>query len=102
LESQGLGQGQKTIRVEFHRPFFVGLLEINDWTGPWIKHPIAPVEKHIWFRKTFTLRDKAASAFIYVASVGYHELYVNGQKVDARVLAPSLTRLDKRVLYVTL
>ena len=81
--------------------YSMGLLESNDWNGSWIKHPTAPVEKQIWFRKTFTLREKAASAFIYVASVGYHELYVNGQKVDARVLAPSLTRLDKRVLYVT-
>ncbi len=81
--------------------FSMGLLEPSDWTGPWIKHPTAPVEKQIWFRKTFTLRNKAASAFVYVASVGYHELYVNGQKIDARVLAPSLTRLDKRVLYVT-
>ena len=79
----------------------MGLLEPGDWTGPWIKHPTAPVVDHIWFRKTFTLREKAASAFIYVASVGYHELYVNGQKVDARVLAPPLTRLDQRVLYVT-
>ncbi len=81
--------------------FSMGLLEPDDWTGPWIRHPTAPAVDHIWFRKTFTLRDKAALAFIYVASVGYHELYVNGQKVDARVLAPSLTRLDKRVLYVT-
>ena len=81
--------------------FSMGLFELADWTGPWIKHPTAPVEKQIWFRKTFSLRDKAASAFIYVASVGYHELYVNGEKVDTRVLAPSLTRLDKRVLYVT-
>ncbi|HZZ26891.1 MAG TPA: family 78 glycoside hydrolase catalytic domain [Pirellulales bacterium] len=79
----------------------MGLLEPNDWTGPWIEHPTAPEEKHIWFRKNFSLRDRAASAVIYVASVGYHELYVNGQKVDARVLAPTLTRLDKRVLYVT-
>ena len=81
--------------------FSMGLLEPKDWTGPWIKHPTAPKEKHIWFRKTFTLQKKAASAFIYVASVGYHELYINGHKVDSRVLAPSLTRLDKRVLYVT-
>lgn len=81
--------------------FSMGLLAPTDWTGSWIKHPNAPVVDHIWFRKTFTLRDKAASAFIFVASIGYHELYVNGQKVDARVLAPSLTRLDKRVLYVT-
>jgi alpha-L-rhamnosidase len=81
--------------------FSMGLIETNDWTGPWIKHPTARKEQQIWFRKTFSLRDKAASAFIYVASVGYHELYVNGQKVGARVLAPSLTRLDRRVLYVT-
>ncbi len=81
--------------------FSMGLLEPGDWTGPWIKHPAAAKEKHIWFRKTFALREKAASAFVYVATVGYHELYVNGQKIDPRVLAPSLTRLDKRVLYVT-
>jgi alpha-L-rhamnosidase len=81
--------------------FSMGLLDANDWTGPWIKHPTAAKEKQIWFRKTFALREKAASAFIYVASVGYHELYVNGRKVDPRVLAPALTRLDKRVLYVT-
>ena len=80
--------------------FSMGLLEPKDWTGPWIKHPTAPKEKHIWFRKRFTLQKRAASAFIYVASVGYHELYVNGHKVDSRVLAPSLTRLDKRILYV--
>ena len=71
--------------------FSMGLLEPGDWTGPWIKHPTAPAVDHIWFRKSFVLRGKAASAFIYVASIGYHELYVNGQKVDARVLAPSLT-----------
>jgi alpha-L-rhamnosidase len=81
--------------------FSMGLLNASDWTGPWIKHPTARVTQQIWFRKTFTLRDKSASAFIYVASVGYHELYLNGQKADTRVLAPSLTRLDKRVLYVT-
>ncbi|HTW94734.1 MAG TPA: family 78 glycoside hydrolase catalytic domain, partial [Tepidisphaeraceae bacterium] len=81
--------------------FSMGLLNAADWTGPWIRHPTAPAGKQIWYRKTFALRDKTACALIYVASVGYHELYVNGQKVDARVLAPSLTRLDKRVLYVT-
>ena len=81
--------------------FSMGLLEPKDWSGPWIKHPTAAKEKHLWFRKTFALGEKAASAFVYVATVGYHELYVNGQKVDPRVLAPSLTRLDTRVLYVT-
>jgi alpha-L-rhamnosidase len=81
--------------------FSLGLLDPADWTGPWINDPAAAKVDHIWFRKTLSLPEKPASAFIYVASVGYHELYVNGQKVDSRVLAPTLTRLDKRVLYVT-
>jgi alpha-L-rhamnosidase len=81
--------------------FSMGLLNPDDWKGDWIKHPTATPEKHIWFRKILTLDTQAASAFVYVASVGYHELYVNGQKADERVLAPALTRIDKRVLYVT-
>jgi alpha-L-rhamnosidase len=36
-----------------------------------------------------------------VASLGHHELYVNGQKADDRVLAPALTNFDKRLFYVT-
>ncbi len=81
--------------------FSMGLLSPDDWTGPWIQQPTGSNEDDIWYRKTFTLPGKPALAFIYVASIGYHELYVNGRKVDARVLAPSLSRLDKRVLYVT-
>ena len=34
----------------------------------------------------------------YVGSYGYHELYVNGEKVSADVLAPSVSELSKRVL----
>lgn len=81
--------------------FSMGLLDVADWKGPWIKHPDAPVEKHIWFRRNLTLEETPATAFIHVATVGYHELYVNGRKVDDRLLGAPLSRLDKRVLYVT-
>ncbi len=81
--------------------FSMGLLQASDWKGPWIRHPDAPVEKHIWFRKNLTVDGPLASAFIHVASVGYHELYVNGKKIDDHHLAPAATRLDKRVLYMT-
>ncbi|TDL99750.1 MAG: hypothetical protein C4K58_00395 [Flavobacteriaceae bacterium] len=80
--------------------FSIGLLQNSDWKGIWMQHPTASDEKHIWFRKDFTLNQNTETAFVYVASVGYHELYINGKKVDDRVLAPSLTRLNKRVLYV--
>ena len=81
--------------------FSMGLLSPSDWKGCWIKHPDASPEQHIWFRKSFSLEQSAENAFLHIASMGYHELYVNGRKADNRVLAPALSRLDKRVLYVT-
>ena len=58
----------------------MGLLQKEDWTGPWIKHPDAPTAKHLWFRKNLILDKAVRSAFIHVASLGYHELYVNGTR----------------------
>ena len=81
--------------------FSMGLLAPGDWKGSWIQHPAASNDPDIWYRKTFRLPAKPVSAYLYVASVGYHEVYVNGRKIDARVLAPALSRLDKRILYVT-
>ncbi|KAA6300369.1 MAG: hypothetical protein EZS26_003494 [Candidatus Ordinivivax streblomastigis] len=81
--------------------FSLGLLKRSEWKGDWIKHPEAPEKQHTWFRRKITINDKAASAFIHIASTGYHELYINGCKADERVLAPVLARLDKRVLYIT-
>ncbi len=81
--------------------FSMGLLEQDDWKGSWIMHPYAAAEKHIWYRKNLKLEQKPRFAYLHLASLGYHELYVNGKKVDDSVLAPTLTRLDKRVHYVT-
>ncbi len=36
-----------------------------------------------------------------MASIGYHELYVNGRKVGDAVLAPAVTDHGKRARYVT-
>ena len=81
--------------------FSIGLLHRSDWKGEWIQHPAASPEKHVWFRKQIVLQSAAAGAFAYIAACGYHELYVNGVKADKRVLAPAVSRLDKRILYVT-
>jgi alpha-L-rhamnosidase len=82
--------------------FVTGILDPDEWNAAaWIHHPDAPRVKHIWFRKNLKLDDESDVAFIHVASLGHHELYVNGQKADDRVLAPALTNFDKRVFYVT-
>lgn len=83
--------------------FTMGLTR-DDWKGEWIDFPGARAESHVWFRKEVELpdgMDAAADCFAYVASLGYHELWVNGEKADDRVLAPAVSRIDKRVFYVT-
>ena len=52
------------------------------------------------FRKVFKA-DKSGEAILYVTSLGYHEVYVNGKKVSEAVLLPAVSQLDKRSIIVT-
>ncbi|NIM97052.1 MAG: family 78 glycoside hydrolase catalytic domain [candidate division Zixibacteria bacterium] len=90
----------------------MGLLNPPDWSAKWIgtKQQFVEVKglppegnylSDPWFRKEIILREKPWWATIYVASVGYHELYVNGKKVTDAVLMPSVADHTKRALYVT-
>jgi alpha-L-rhamnosidase len=81
--------------------FTIGLLNPSDWNGEWIRHPDADELKHVWYRKNFDLTEKPRQAFAHVCSIGYHELYVNGQRLGTQVLSPSVTNLEKRALYLT-
>lgn len=85
-----------------------GLFDEKDWTADWIGcdilyDPSLP-ECNIpdpWFRKSFDLKKKPERAVMFVASVGYHELYVNGEKIGDEVLAPAVTDHTKRARYIT-
>jgi hypothetical protein len=90
----------------------MGLLHASDWKASWIGSPDAlqklpkdppsnNTQPDPWFRKTFDLPEAPSRAVIYVASVGYHELYVNGQKIGDCVLEPSTSDLSKRARYIT-
>jgi alpha-L-rhamnosidase len=50
-------------------------------------------------RKQFEWQQGAA--LLYVNSLGYHEVWLNGQKVGDCVLAPAMAQFNKRSLYVT-
>ena len=81
--------------------FTVGLLSKADWKAQWIGMASANDHDEPWIRKRFSLDGKPSRALIYVGSIGYHELYVNGKRVGDRVLSPSVSYLAKRALYVT-
>ncbi len=81
--------------------FSMGLLQRSDWQGDWIRYKEADNIKHIWYRKNFSLKKVPSVAFVHLCSIGYHELYVNGDRIGTRVLSPGVTNLEKRALYVT-
>ena len=84
-----------------------GLFNANDWKAQWIgsdeMYNRAAIENNItdpWFRKTVELSKRPGKATIFVASVGYHELYVNGERIGDEVLAPAVSDHTKRARYV--
>ena len=44
--------------------------------------------------------EKAGKALLYVTSLGYHEAFLNGEKLSDAVLQPAVSQLDKRSLIV--
>ena len=81
--------------------FSMGLLKQTDWKGDWILKSDQKKTDHNWYRKNVTLSDKAESAFVFVGSFGYHELYVNGEKITKNVMNPVSTYMKKRIAYLT-
>jgi alpha-L-rhamnosidase len=81
--------------------FTIGLIKPEDWKGQWISKADQQKTDHNWYRKTFKLEQDPQSALVYVASYGYHELYVNGEKVTDNVMNPALSYMKKRIPYLT-
>ena len=86
-----------------------GLFFQNEWTAKWIgSSQLFDYQKSNgncniddpWLRKTFHLEGKPTKATLFVASVGYHEVYVNGEKIGSNVLTPAATDHTKRARYM--
>jgi alpha-L-rhamnosidase len=81
----------------------MGLIKPADWRGKWIGTTAGtgPDKATPWFRKVFSIPSQPRSAYVYVASIGYHEVYINGRKAGDAVLTPSVSHLGRRVRYLT-
>ncbi|MBK9389578.1 MAG: family 78 glycoside hydrolase catalytic domain [Bacteroidetes bacterium] len=77
--------------------FSIGLLNASDWSASYIglrsadENIIAPM-----FRKEFTIDGDPHRLSLYVNSLGYHEIYLNGKKVGDKVLVPAVAQFSKR------
>ncbi|MGI6400797.1 MAG: family 78 glycoside hydrolase catalytic domain [Thermoguttaceae bacterium] len=96
-----------------------GLLNQSEWTGKWIgtgylpegetdvaktsgRNPETNRFDSPQLRKTFELNSAPKSAQLFVASCGYCDVFVNGEKVDKdSVLAPNVSNHNYRARYIT-
>lgn len=89
----------------------MGALEASFWSARWIgaAAPVGhdhgePSADHnppdLWCRRRVELTAPVRRATVFVASVGFHEFYVNGVKVGDGVLLPNVTDNSKRARYV--
>lgn len=91
--------------------FSIGPLETLDWAGAeWIANPTnndVPtgwnppdvINPDPYLRRTVNLAEQPTLATAWISSVGYHEMFVNGQRVTEDVLVPNVSDLNNRALY---
>lgn len=85
-----------------------GIFDPSEWEAKWIGSDVALDDlNHTdcnvpdpWLRKRIVLNDRPQRAVMMVASLGYHEVYVNGQRVGDHVLAPAVSDHSKRARYI--
>lgn len=90
------------------RSWTTGLFDPGDWSARWIgsDEVLDTTSKEDcnisdpWLRKRVTLKKRPARAVMFIASVGYHELYVNGQKIGDHILAPAVSDHTLRARYI--
>lgn len=82
--------------------FGIGLLNPNDWKAEYISfNSDAGYCECPQFYKQFEVNDVGTKFLLHVNSLGYHELYLNGDKVGKGVLTPAVSQFDKRSLINT-
>ncbi|NLN30180.1 MAG: family 78 glycoside hydrolase catalytic domain [Bacteroidales bacterium] len=82
--------------------FSTGLLEESEWNAEFIGFPAGPgYSVSPQLKRNFTLDETGEKVFLYVNSLGYHEVYVNGIKAGDYVLSPSVSQFSRRSLVLT-
>jgi alpha-L-rhamnosidase len=76
-----------------------GLLKPEDWKAKWIGAGSGQTSP--FYRQSFQIDDMPELATMFIAPLGYFELYVNGQRVGDEVLAPAVSNFSKRSYYRT-
>ena len=82
--------------------FTVGLLGANDWKSDYIGMTEENnISESPLLRAKFELKKRGQKILLYVNSLGYHEIYINGKKIGDAVLSPAVSQFNKRSQVIT-
>ena len=93
-------EGEKATEWSDIQRFSIGIIGPDQMKGKYIGMGMGE-NTTILLQKTFELTESHPTTFLHVNSLGYHEAYVNGQKVSDGVLAPAVSQMNKRSLILT-
>lgn len=87
--------------------FITGILDRKEWNDARFiiadKQFVNYMTDSVWYRKQIFVKESVRQAVLHVAGIGIHEVYINGEKIGERVLAPAKSKINDltRVMYVT-
>lgn len=81
--------------------FAVGILDKSHMHGEYIGSSVEGGKVCAPILRKKVNATKGETTFLHVNTLGYHEIYINGEKVGEDVLTPAVSHLTKRSLIVT-
>jgi alpha-L-rhamnosidase len=83
----------------------MGLLHPSDWRAHWIapgwQEDKSAEQPCPYLRTTFSVEGPVSSARAYITSLGFYELFLNGQRVRDAYFTPGYTSYHRRLQYQT-
>ena len=76
--------------------FSVGILDKSLWKGKYIGMQRNDRKVQPLLYKSFDCTDTKSPAFLHISTLGYHEIYLNGERIGDDVLTPSVVEFSKR------
>src|SRR5690606_4666766 len=77
--------------------FEMSLLQSEDWVARWMGWPAGEPGKAAYFRVAFQIHEPVQLARLYITGLGYHEPFLNGQRLGNAVLDPAYTDVAHRI-----
>jgi len=76
--------------------------KLPEWPGEWLSECDEGEDRVVSFVKDIDFDKEIATACLFVATLGYHKVYINGKDVFTKPMNPAVSEFEKRSYYTVL